>query len=317
MTETGGGFGVVNSAEVQSGNGHSKEGKVSFNHIYNLGDSRGYFEVLGRLDYRAPQNGHLLFPTLVQAKKRGGDGSSENGRSREVTVVDLCCSYGINGTLLKYEVTLDDLYERYRSEELASLASEELARADAEFFGSRRREAPPRVVGIDVAQNAIRYALRAGLLDAGFAENLEEDEPTGDLAKAVSGADLLTVTGGIGYAWERTFDRLLGRMAKEGELPWVATFPLRMVDYGPIAEVLSGHGLVTEKLEGRTFVQRRFEGAEEQEYVLGELEGMGIDPEGRESAGYYHSEFYLSRPREEVAEIPIDALLGASLGDAL
>jgi hypothetical protein len=82
-----------------------------------------------------------------------------------------------------------------------------------------------------------------------------------------------------------------------------------MVDYGPIMEVLSQHGLYTEKLPGRTFVQRRFESAEEQEYALKELEGMGIDPEGREAAGYYHTVFYLSRPREEASEVPMEALL--------
>ena len=305
---------MANNVEVRHGNGHSKEGKVSFNHIYNLGDSRGYFETLGKLDYRAPQNGYLLFSALIRAKKRNGEasenGRSKNSRSEEVTVVDLCCSYGINGALLKYEVTLDDLYERYCSEELTGLSSKELAVADAGFFGSRKREAAPRVVGIDVAQNAVRYALRAGLLDEGFAENLEEEEPTDALKEAVSGADLLTVTGGIGYAWEGTFDRLLGCMTEEGNAPpWVATFPTRMVDYGPITEVLSKYGLATEKLPGRTFVQRRFESVEEQEYVLGELKSMDVDPEGREAAGYYHTEFYLSRPQEEVSELPIDALL--------
>ncbi len=304
---------MANDVEVRHGNGHSKEGKVSFNHIYNLGDSRGYFETLGKLDYRAPQNGYLLFSALIRAKKRNGEasenGRSKNGRSEEVTVVDLCCSYGINGALLKYDVTLDDLYERYRSEELAGLSSDELAEADAQFFRDRKREAAPKVVGIDVAENAVRYALRAGLLDEGFAENLEEDEPTDALKEAVSGADLLTVTGGIGYAWEDTFDRLLGCMTEEGNVPWVATFPTRMVDYGTIIEILSKYGLYTEKLPGRTFVQRRFESVEEQEYVLGELKSMGVDPEGREAAGYYHTEFYLSRPQEEVSELPIDALL--------
>jgi hypothetical protein len=317
LAETGGGFGVRNDTDVQRGNGHSKEGKTSFNHIYNLGDSRGYFEALGKLDYRAPQNGCLLFPALIRAKRRVG-GRSENGSSKEVMVVDLCCSYGINGTLLKYDVTLGDLYARYRSEELASLSSEELAAADARFFRSRKREVSPKVVGIDVAQNAIRYALRAGLIDEGFAENLEEDEPTEALREAVAGADLLIVTGGIGYAWESTFDRLLGCMTEEGkEVPWVATFPLRMVDYGPISEVLSKYGLLTEKLPDRTFVQRRFESVEEQGYVLRELKSMGIDPEGKEAAGYYHSEFYLSRPPEEASEVPIQALLGASPGNTL
>jgi hypothetical protein len=310
--ETGGGFGVVNNTGVQGSNGHSKEGKASLEHLYNLEDPREYFETLWRLDYMAPKNGHLFFPTLVQARKRFLGGESE-----EVTVVDLACSYGINGALLKYEVTLDDLYERYCSKELAGLSSEELAVADAEFFGSRKREAPPKVVGIDVADNAIRYALRAGLLDEGFTENLEEDEPTDALKKAVSEADLLVVTGGIGYVWGRTFDRLLGCMTEEGDVPWVATFPTRMVDYGPITEVLSKYDLITEKLPDRTFVQRRFESAEEQEYVLRELASMGVDPEGKEAAGYYHTDFYLSRPPAQAAEIPIDALIGASLKDAL
>jgi hypothetical protein len=300
---------VANNVEVQRGNGHSKEGKTSFDHVYNLGDPRGYFEALGRLDYTAPQNGCLLFPALVRAKKRHDGGTDE-----DATVVDLCCSYGINGALLKYEVTLDDLYERYRSEELAGLSSEELADADAGFFEGRKREAAPRVVGIDVAENAIRYALRAGLIDEGFAENLEEDEPTRALGGAVAGADLLVVTGGIGYAWERTFDRLLGRMTEAGKAPWVATFPLRMVDYEPIIEVLSKHGLLTEKLPERTFFQRRFESAEEQEYVLRELERMGIDSEGREGAGYYHCEFYLSRPRGRASEVPIEGLLRDPVG---
>lgn len=132
--ETGGGFGVANNADVQGGNGHDKEGKASFDDIYDGADPRGYFETLWRLDYRAPQNGCLFFPTLVQEKQR-----LLYGRSEVVTVVDLACSYGVNGALLKYDVTLHDLYERYRSEELARLSSEEMAAADAEFFGGRKR----------------------------------------------------------------------------------------------------------------------------------------------------------------------------------
>jgi len=301
---------VANNADNQDGSGHDIEGKASFDDAYESADPREYFETLGRLDYMAPQNGHLFFPTLIEAKKPDG------GRIEEVTIVDLACSYGVNGALLKYDVTLDDLYERYRSEELAGLSTEELAGTDVEFFGSRKREASPSVVGIDVAENAVRYALRAGLIDEGFAENLEEDEPTDALKKAVAAGDLLTVTGGIGYVSESTFDRLLGCMTEEGGVPWVATFPTRMVDYGPIIEVLSKYGLVTEKLPDRTFVQRRFESDDEQEYVLRELESMGIDPEGREATGYYHTEFYLSRPSDHASEIPIDVLLGESLKDA-
>lgn len=300
----------MSDTRIQNGNGHGKAGKESFEHIYDLEDPRQYFEILGRLEYKAPQNGYPLFSALVEAKRRAA------GRE-EVTVVDLCCSYGINGALLKYDVTLGDLYERYRSEELAGLSSEELAVADVEFFGSRKRQAAPVVVGIDVAKNAVRYALQAGLMDEGFVENLEEDDPTDALREAVSGADLLTVTGGVGYVWGRTFDRLIGCMSEEGGVPWVAAFPTRMVNYGgPIIEAISKHGLVTEKLPDRTFAQRRFASAQEQEYTLAELANMGVDPTGKEAAGYYHTDFYLSRLPEHAAEIPLNALLGASLEDA-
>jgi hypothetical protein len=140
-------------------------------------------------------------------------------------------------------------------------------------------------VSVDVAENAIRYALRAGILDGGFAENLEEYELTEALREAVSETNLLAVTGGIGYVSESSFDRLLSCMTEGGGMPWVATFPTRIVDYGTISEVLSKYGLLTEKLPGRTFIQRRFESGDEQEYVLEALASMGLDPEGKEAAG--------------------------------
>ncbi len=62
---------------------------------------------------------------------------------------------------------------------------------------------------MDVAENAVSYALKAGLLDAGAAEDLENDPPSKTLREAVSSADIFTVTGGIGYITERTFEALL------------------------------------------------------------------------------------------------------------
>nr|MDQ3304006.1 hypothetical protein [Actinomycetota bacterium] len=113
---------------------------------------------------------------------------------------------------------------------------------------------------MDVSGNAVSYGIRSGSLDAGFAENLEENEPTQTLCRAVAGADLLTVTGGVGYITERTFGRLLDCITSgpEGRIPWVAVFALRWVSYEEIADALSAYGLVTEKLEGHTFTQRRF-----------------------------------------------------------
>ena len=286
---------------------HQKSGKTNFEVIYDLEDPREYFNTLGSFGYCIPQHGQRVFSNLIEARRAevNGNGTGE-GRTK---VVDVCCSYGIIAALLKHEIDIGDLYTRYRSEELAGLSSEELARADSAFYAERTKEGAPEVIGLDVARNAVAYGLRSGVLDAGFAENLEEYEPTEELRRAVSGTDLLTITGGVGYVSEATFERLLDCMVgKDGRLPWIAVFALRWVSYDDISDVLSNFGLVTEKLADQTFTQRRFTGAEEREYVLEELAEMDVDTVGKEDTGWYHANFYLSRPVEE-ASVPLEALL--------
>lgn len=282
---------------------HQKSGKSSFDEIYNMDDPRSYFNTLGEFDYEIPDHGRRVFCALLDGMRSGGRSASE--------VLDLCCSYGINAALLKHDITLDDLYDRYRSEEIERLSSDEVAEADREFYSGCRKEDAPHVVGLDIATSAVTYGVRAGVLDAGFAENLEDEEPTDELRETIRETDLLTVTGGIGYISERTFDRLLKGM--DGS-PWVASFALRWVSYDEIESVLARHGLVTEKLDGHSFEQRTFTGDRERDYVLKELSAMDIDTVGKESEGYYHADFYLSRPESEVEEAPLEVLLKDALG---
>lgn len=282
---------------------HQKSGKASFDDIYDMEDPRAYFTSLGEFGYKAPEHGMRLFSRLIKDRKREAEGRDAD---ESFNIVDVCCSYGLNAALLKYDITLDDLYDRYRSEKSAGLSSKELAVSDKAFYAARKLEDPPRVVGVDLAENAVAYGAKAGLLDAGFAENLESEDPTEELEKAIARTDLLTVTGGIGYISEQTFDRLLGSMEKP---PWVASLALRWVSYDDIADTLSKYGLVTEKLDSHTFIQRRFTDPEEREYVIGELEKMGVDPEGKESEGSYHANFYLSRPLEDIARTSLDELM--------
>ena len=284
-----------------SGARHAKSGKANFDDIYDRQDPRDYFNTLGSMGYAAPWHGYRLFSALRERMRSEG----------RFTIVDVCCSYGINGALLKYDVTLDDLYTRYGSDEVASLTSEALAGSDSKFYGARERRDAPYVIGLDVAGNAIAYGVSAGMLDEGFAENLEDHEPSRKLRSLVSEADLITVTGGVGYITGRTFERLLDSLP-EGRKPWIAVLALRWVDFGPLAELFSRYGYVTERLEGHTFGQRRFADEAEQEYVCEELSKMGVDPEGKEREGSYHAHFYLSRPSEE-AETSVAELVSPAL----
>ena len=90
------------------------------------------------------------------------------------------------------------------------------------------------VVGLDVAEAAVEYAVGAGLLDDGVCENLEERDPSGRLAGRLTDVGLVTVTGGLSYVTGTTFDRLLACASADAR-PWIAAFSLRWADMTPIA----------------------------------------------------------------------------------
>jgi hypothetical protein len=275
-------------------------GMARFNEkIYDQPDPRAYFQTLGPLEYQIPHHAQPVFRRLLDGREALG--SQSNG-----SMVDLCSSYGINTALLNHDLTLQDLYVRYSSPQLAELSTSELMAADRTFFQQRLRSDAVSSVGIDPAANAISYAVGAGVLDAAFPENLEIAPPSPALRSAVAQATLITVTGGVTFLSARTFQRLLGCMSTPA---WVAAFVVRKVPYQTIAATLEGFGLVTEKLSTRTFPQRRFSNAEEQRRTLKALSRMGINPEGKEGAGYYHAELYLSRSARDIAALPLETLL--------
>ncbi|MEV4477675.1 class I SAM-dependent methyltransferase [Nonomuraea sp. NPDC049504] len=271
--------------------------KADFNDIYHQPDPRPYYDRLGSLDYAVPHHGQRVFRKVLDALDVDTP-----------TVVDLCCSYGVNAALLKCDLTLDHLYDHYGDEDMACLASEELADADRVFYEDRRRRTPPRVVGIDTSAPAVEYGLQVGLLDEGLIENMECDDPSPELAAAVSEADLITVTGGIGYITDRSIDRLLD-CTLPGQRPWFAALCLRTVDFTPVADTLARHGLVTEQLHDTTFPQRRFADDRERDFALDSLAAQGLDPAGKEDAGEYHVNVFLARPSEHIAAAPIDTVL--------
>jgi SAM-dependent methyltransferase len=283
---------------------HTRGGKAQFGHVYNQADPRGYFQALRDLEYQAPAHGKRVFAALTQRWREHFD-------QDDIVMLDLCCSYGINAALLNHDLTLDALYARYCSTELAALSSDELVVADRAFYREHRHSHPAQVVGIDVAERALAYAQRSGLHSTGSSENLELADPSAALAHRLASVDLITVTGGVGYITERTFDRVL-RHASAEKGCWVAAFALRWVHYGPIAEVLARYGLVTEHLSERTFRQRRFADETERNYALGELERMGIDPAGKETEGWYHANLYLSCPAEDNPRALLPELLSES-----
>ncbi|MFF4289438.1 hypothetical protein ACFY0R_29640 [Streptomyces sp. NPDC001633] len=282
-----------------------------FDDLYDQPDPRAYFRVLGALDYRTPHHAQGVFRRLLRAAVAAAPKDRAAGR-RPATVLDLCCSYGINAALLNHDVTLAELAAHYTSAAAAGLSTAQLIERDRQFYAARRRPDAVPVVGIDIAAPAIGYARAVGLLDAAFAENLETTEPSPALRRALGGLRLITVTGGASFLSARTFRSLLATDAarKDGrDLPWVAAFVLRTGSYRPIADGLARLGLTTEKDTTRTYPQRRFTDADEQEYAVAAVTAAGDDPSGKESLGHFHTALYVSRPAAQAAAQPLSTLL--------
>ena len=282
-------------------------GKADFSHIYDCPDPREYFRTLSSLDYEIPQRAQPVFEAIFAAMRADGDATEEH----PLQVLDLCCSYGVNAALLRCDLELDDLFDRYSSPALDDLAPDEVCTADKDYYADRLLPDAVRVCGLDAAANAVAYACRAGLLDNGWAENLEAGPPSSELTRELDQVDVVICTGGIGYITERTLGQVV-RTRPGRPAPWVASFVLRQYSYEPISAALSQHGLVTEQLNGVSFPQRRFASDSEREGALRAVTRQGLDPSGYEETGRYYADFYLSRPHGDRLQ-PVESLVAAGI----
>ncbi len=272
--------------------------KADFDEIYTSPDPRRYYRKLRSYDYQIPAHSGTVFGQLAQSF---ADDVPPH-------VVDLCCSYGVNAAVLRHDLDFGEIVEHYCDPSVESFDRNDLLALDRTWYASNRRAEPIRVCGVDSSGAAISYASESGILDAGYAEDLEVSDPSPALAKELSEADLITVSGGIGYITERTIARAL----THAQRPRMAALCLRWIDFSPIADMAAAHGLVTERLDDATFPQRQFASDEERRHVHAELDRLGIDSEGREADGYHHTDLYVLRPEQEVRTRPLDAVLEPS-----
>ena len=279
----------------------TNEGKQDFAGIYNRPDARTYFQTLKRVDYAIPEVAKPIFRGLLGDLRARRNGGGDGG----LKVLDLGCSYGVNAAMLKYDFTMEGLYDYYdRGEERPF---DEAVQQDRHYFGRQDGDQELNVIGLDEADRAVDYGIATGLLDDGVAANLETSPLGNGDAEKIKGCDLVTSTGCVGYVTDRTFRQLLSRL-NDRPRPWFANFVLRMFRYEPIAEVLSDAGYVTRKLEGALFAQRRFASIEEREAASEAIQQLELDPETELTTDRYYAEFFLSQPAEEADSVPLERL---------
>jgi SAM-dependent methyltransferase len=281
------------------------DGKANFDDIYISDDPRRYFSVLGQLDYIIPHLAQPVFDQLIQARAEQQD--------EPVTVLDLGCSYGVNGALAKYAVGFDAIRERYTSPHLQRLDRAQLIEHDRAYYRAWPENPGVRVIGLDVSERAVRYAQESGAIDLGYALDLEKHDPSREQAAELAKADIIVSTGCVGYVTSKTFERL-AKISRKGRPAWVASFVLRMFPYRAIVQTLGEQGLVTERFEAATFVQRRFATLGEMDATVRAVESVGLDPYGREADGFFHADLFVSRPEEEIGRVPLRDIVSVVSG---
>jgi carnitine O-acetyltransferase len=266
-------------------------GKVVLDEIYNRDQPIPYYAFINQLDYQLPQLAKPIFCQLLSLLQ------TVRGR-KDLKLVDLGSSYGVNAALLEWDLELAPLIDHYLSEARQELDRAQLIRLDQTLLQSCDPR-PVQIVGVDISQNALDYAFEAGFVDGKIIGNFEEQPLSPDQQSQIGDADLIMSTGCIGYVTEKTLAALLD--AADANRPWMAHFVLRMFPFDDVEEMLRQREYVT--LKSRHPVrQRRFVSDTEQQRVLTRLQSLGINPAGLEDDGWFYADFYFSRPKNEHRE---------------
>lgn len=262
-------------------------GKVVLSHVYNRPDPRAYWRTLAALDYRVPEEAKPYFLRALAARRE------QYGAAGRCKVIDLGCSYGVNGALLRFNLSIADIHRRYGTVHAAALDRAALLRRDRGLAAHPDLKGV-RFVGIDVSHNAAAYALEAGFVDDIIIANLEQRALAPDEQALIADADLVFSTGCIGYVSAETLERILE--ASDGRAPWMVHTVLRIFDLRVMEQALARCGYMIAR-SPRLVRQRRFASRREQEQILDTLSRRGVDPSALETDGWLYAHILLALPR--------------------
>lgn len=275
-----------------------KLAKASFDTLYDRPHPGRYFSALRPLEYKIPAYAQPVIEQCVSAL-------AELLGKQRITVLDLCSGYGINGALLKYDVSMDELYKQYDDRGVQPNLAQRISR-DRKFLENRQRtDRDVFVIGQDIALNALNYAQTVGFVDATIKANLERRRLHDNEARLVSGVDLVTVTGGLSYIGSATFERVLSAVRQP---PWILFFPLQHTPFCEIRDMIGSFGLETEEAP-RPVPQRRFKDERERRVILAESKQDATAPRDWPFGSYLEAKLCLARPAADIRALPLRRLL--------
>ena len=274
--------------------------KKDFTDIYTQESPYRYLKEMDRLEYSISDSTKSLYNSVI--------GQLEEELSRPINVLDLGSSYGINSSLIKYNLTMLELNSFFLNE------TEPTKKETRQFYEECTSNDNINFYQIDISEEAIKFSEEMNLCERGINVDLEDEDINVDLEaeklnllESLPKIDVVIATGCVGYIGYRAFSNLLKviknrqsnsiESEKEYIDPIFAFSVLRMFDMEGIEEVFEMNDYSIVKSGIKPIRQRNFSGPKEKTQAISILHGMGIDTEKYEDDGNFYADFYIAKSK--------------------
>jgi len=276
------------------------QAKACFDNVYTAPTPHAYIAMMAKNGYEI---GEQARPYCLAAAELLEEHTED---AWPVQMLDIGCSYGMGSAFVRYGCSFDEMVAFFSTRAPQDYhAACEAVRAWLNVTPSPH---DVRCVGLDSSTPAIRFAMKAGLLDGGIARDFENPEivPNAEERSWLRSCNLLISTGAIGYLTDRTMAHVVRHIGKDHPSkfgPLAVLTILRMFDATPIRDVFEKHGFRFEKVPGIMLPQRRFTDEKERKGVLKILHDKRIDTSEWEDRGKQFAELFIAAHPDHFQEL--------------
>jgi len=265
--------------------------KKDFTDIYTQDSPYGYLKEMERLEYDISDSTKPLYNSIIE--------QLEKTLSRPINILDLGSSYGINSSLMKYNLTMSKLNNFFLNK------TKPTKKETKQFYEGCARNDNLNFYQIDISEEALKFSEEMDLCERGINVDLEAEKL--NLLESFPKIDLVIATGCIGYIGYKAFSNLLKviknrqsnsiESGKEYAAPIFAFSVLRMFDIDDIKEVFEMNDYSIVKSDIKSIRQRNFSDPKEKAQTISILHNMGIDTEKYEDDGNFYADFYIAKSK--------------------
>ena len=265
--------------------------KKDFTDIYTQDSPYEYLKEMGRLEYSIPDSTKPLYNSIIE--------ELENTLSRPINVLDLGSSYGINSSLMKYNLTMSELNDFFLN------GSEPTTEETKRFYEKYKSNDNMNFYQIDISKEALKFSEEMNLCVRGMNVDLEAEKS--NLPESLPKMDLVIATGCIGYIGYKAFFNLLKviknrqsysiKSETEYASPIFAFSVLRIFDMKDIEEVFQAYDYSIIKSDIKPIRQRNFSDPKEKRQSVSLLHDMEINTKWYEDDGNFYADFYVAKSK--------------------